>query len=264
MKQFLRGLLLATLLPLVGASTASAQITGLNTFSPNTRILSADVNFNFTKIADESLRRTGGDVSGNITVANGVTIDGVDLSAWLDQNVKTTATPTFASLTLNGGLTAGSGSVGIIDSTGKIPALSSTYFADVSGTNLTGVAKLGSNNTFTNRNDFYTYAESRATPAISAGALTLDLSTATHFHVDLNANITSLTISNPVPSGQVGAFTIKFTADGTIRTITWPASVKWAGGTGPTMTGANGKRDFITCIYDDGGTNYFCTATQSF
>lgn len=42
-------------------------------------------------------------------------------------------------LSIIGGLTAGSGSVAIIDSTGKIPALSSTYLADLSGANLTSL-----------------------------------------------------------------------------------------------------------------------------
>lgn len=38
-----------------------------------------------------------------------------------------------------GGMQAGSGSVDIIDATGKIPAISSIYFASLSGANLTGV-----------------------------------------------------------------------------------------------------------------------------
>jgi len=36
-----------------------------------------------------------------------------------------------------------------IDNNGKIVALSSTYLADLSGANLTGVAKLAANNDFT-------------------------------------------------------------------------------------------------------------------
>ena len=36
-----------------------------------------------------------------------------------------------------------------IDDTGKIVALSATYLADLSGTNLTGVAKLASDNLYT-------------------------------------------------------------------------------------------------------------------
>jgi hypothetical protein len=38
----------------------------------------------------------------------------------------------------------------IVDTaTGKIPAISSTYFADLSGANLTGVSKLAANDDFT-------------------------------------------------------------------------------------------------------------------
>ena len=37
----------------------------------------------------------------------------------------------------------------IVDATGKIPAISSTYFSSLSGANLTGVAKLAADNDFT-------------------------------------------------------------------------------------------------------------------
>ena len=36
----------------------------------------------------------------------------------------------------------------IVNNSGKIPALSSTYLANMSGSNLTGVAKLAANNDF--------------------------------------------------------------------------------------------------------------------
>lgn len=42
-------------------------------------------------------------------------------------------------VTFSGGLTAGSGAVGIIDSTGKIPALSATYLASLSAAALTNI-----------------------------------------------------------------------------------------------------------------------------
>ncbi len=275
MTTFLRRLLVAALFLALPAS-ASAQITGLNSFSPSTRILSADVNFNFTKLADESLKRNGsGSITGNVTVDDGITIDGIDLSAWLDQSVKVAATPTFAGLTVSGtgassldiggGLNAGTGNVAIIDATGKIPVISSTYFASLDGTSLTGVALLGSANTFTARNDFKTYSETKTSPSISSNALTIDLSAGTHFSVALNANITTFTVSNPVSSGTVGSFTIKFTADGTTRSITWPSSFKWAGGSAPVaMTGTNNRKDIVTCIYDDGGTTYNCAISQNF
>ena len=43
-------------------------------------------------------------------------------------------------LTVSGGITAGSGSVGIIGADGRIPALSSTYLANLSGAALTGLS----------------------------------------------------------------------------------------------------------------------------
>lgn len=96
-----------------------------------------------------------------------------------------------------------------------------------------------------------------AAPTISANALTLSLSTAAVFLVNLNANITTLTISNvPATANRAVDFTVIFTADGTARTITWPASVKWAGGTGPTMTSANGKQDVIDFTSTDAGATW--------
>jgi hypothetical protein len=44
-----------------------------------------------------------------------------------------------ASLDIGGGLNAGTGDVGIIGTDGRIPALSTTYMADLSGANLTGI-----------------------------------------------------------------------------------------------------------------------------
>jgi hypothetical protein len=58
---------------------ANAQITPPYTFTAGTPILSSQVNANFAKFAD-ALNRTGGTITGNITVAAGVTIDGVDIS----------------------------------------------------------------------------------------------------------------------------------------------------------------------------------------
>ena len=53
--------------------------------------------------------------------------------------------------------------------TGKIPAISSTYFADLSGANLTGVATLAGTNTFsTGKQDFNGGAATRI--ALPVGA----------------------------------------------------------------------------------------------
>lgn len=96
----------------------------------------------------------------------------------------------------------------------------------------------------------------RSAPTISAGTLTLDLNTATVFDVSLNANITTLTLSNVQSSGRTSSFIIIFTADGTPRSVTWPASFKWASGTAPTLTSTNGKKDVLTFFTVDGGSNW--------
>jgi hypothetical protein len=92
--------------------------------------------------------------------------------------------------------------------------------------------------------------EVAAAQTISGGVLNLDLANGLS-KVALNANITSITVSNNVASTtKVQAHTVEFTADGTARTITWPAGngtstllFKWPGGTAPTLTSTNTKRD---------------------
>lgn len=266
---------LTVLAAVLWPAIASAQITPTYTFTSGTTISSSQVNANFA-LLQNALNRTGGAITGNITATAGVTIDGVDLSAWLDQSVKVAATPSFAGLTITGsgaaaldvtgGINAGSGNVGIVDTTGKIPALSSTYLANLSGVNLTGIPILAGPNTFTGLNHFLTYSEATTTPSISGSALTINLALGTRFAVTANSNAT-ITISNPVANGTGGSFLIEFLQDGTQRTFTWPASVRWAGGIAYSTTGTTGtnnKIDAVQCVYRDAGTSYLCTSILNF
>ena len=99
-------------------------------------------------------------------------------------------------------------------------------------------------------------AETSTSPQISAGTLTLDLNTATVFAVTLNANITTLTITNVQSSGKTSSFVLMLTADGTARTVAWPVNFQWPGGTAPTLTSTNGKEDVFTFFTVNGGTNW--------
>lgn len=100
------------------------------------------------------------------------------------------------------------------------------------------------------------YRETYTTPTISTNVLTLDLSTSNNFVVSLNANITTLTISNVPASGTASLFTLRFTADGTARAVTWPASITWVSGSAPTLTSTNNKRDDFIFTSIDGGTSW--------
>ena len=99
--------------------------------------------------------------------------------------------------------------------------------------------------------------ETKTAPSISSGTLTLNCSLGNVFAVSLNAAITTLTISNIPTTGNAFGITLAFTCDGTARAVTWPAAVKWAGGTAPTLTSTNAKVDIFVLTTWDGGTTWY-------
>lgn len=112
---------------------------------------------------------------------------------------------------------------------------------------------------------FTDYAETYTTPSISSGTLTLNLENGNVFRVSRNANITTLTISNPAGTGNACSFTLIFDANGTSYTITWPAAVKWPGGTAPTITTTNSRSDMFVFYTNNAGTTWYAmTAAQNF
>jgi hypothetical protein len=99
--------------------------------------------------------------------------------------------------------------------------------------------------------------EVKTAPTISSGVLALNCALGNVFHVSLNAAITTLTISNIPTTGNAFGITLAFTADGTSRSVTWGASIKWSGGTAPTLTSTNAKVDIFVLTTWDGGTTWF-------
>lgn len=96
-----------------------------------------------------------------------------------------------------------------------------------------------------------------ATVTITSNAATVDFNNGNHAQITLTANLTTLTISNPPASGTVGMMMLYISQDATgSRTLTWPASVIWAGGTAPTVTTTASRTDIFTLITRDGGTTY--------
>ncbi len=76
--------------------------------------------------------------------------------------------------------------------------------------------------------------------------------------VTLGGNRT-FTFANPIAGGR---YLIELTQDATgSRTITLP-TIKWQGGTAPTLTTTASKTDLIALFYD--GTNYFGQASLNF
>lgn len=99
--------------------------------------------------------------------------------------------------------------------------------------------------------------ETRATPVLVGNSLTLNLATANFFVVNLNANITSITIQNTPAAGKVHSFVLQLQSDGNSRTVVWPLGLRWPNGIAPTITNIPGKVDTFTFVTHDGGTNYY-------
>lgn len=71
----------------------------------------------------------------------------------------------------------------------------------------------------------------------------------------LDANLT-LTFGSP-SAGAAWSFTLIARQDGTgSRTIAWPASVDWPGGTAPTISTVANRVDVFTFLTVDGGTTW--------
>jgi hypothetical protein len=99
--------------------------------------------------------------------------------------------------------------------------------------------------------------ETNVTNTTSGAAATVDLESGNVHNITLTANCT-LTFSNPPASGTSGTFALFLNQDAVgSRTVTWPASVKWAGGTAPTLTTTASRTDILVFTTIDAGTIWY-------
>ena len=99
------------------------------------------------------------------------------------------------------------------------------------------------------------YSETKA--ALTAAAtVDIDVTTGNVFTLTADQN-TTFTFSNPSPTGKSCAFTLVWTQDSSDRTIAWPASVDWAGGSAPDVTSGAAKIDVYTFFTMDEGTIWY-------
>ena len=91
------------------------------------------------------------------------------------------------------------------------------------------------------------------------GATTVDWTNGQKQEISLTS---SPTLTFSAPSG-VGNFLLRVIQDGVgSRIITWPASVKWPGGSAPTLSTAASSIDIVSFYYN--GTNYYGVASLAF
>ena len=100
--------------------------------------------------------------------------------------------------------------------------------------------------------------------ASASNVIVLDLATGNSFTTTLTENITTVTLSNPPATGTYGELIWKIIQDSSPRTITYPASVKWAGGVAPTVSTASGAIDIVVLKTWDAGTTWLGNFSQAF
>jgi len=100
----------------------------------------------------------------------------------------------------------------------------------------------------------------------SSGTLTIDLSTGNSFQTLLTENISTVTISNPSPTGKFCQFTLRVIQDGAAGayTVAWPAAVLFPGGTDPVISTGNDAVDVITAFTTDAGTAWHGNFSQAY
>lgn len=85
------------------------------------------------------------------------------------------------------------------------------------------------------------------------GGVTFDLSTARFFYGTVTGGVTSVTFSNTPTTGKAVFVVLELTNGGS-QTITWGSTIKWPGGSAPTLTSSG--VDILTFYTRDGGTTW--------
>lgn len=106
------------------------------------------------------------------------------------------------------------------------------------------------------------YSEVINKVALSGAAVALDFRTAVNWDVMLSANCT-FSFTNVPPAGRMGTLFLLLRNGGAAYTAAFPASVKWAGGSPPALSGT-GKADLFTFITVDGGATFAGMVTSDF
>ena len=228
------------------------------------------------------LPSAGGTVAGNVSITGTLGVTGLitatgGVSGALTGNVTGnvtgtvsgnagTATTLQTARDINGVSFNGSANITVTAAAGTLSG--ATLASGVTASSLTSVGTLSAlamGDNVISRPRFTDYAETYTTPTISAGTLTLNLENGNVFRVSRNANITTVTISNPPASGNAGSFTLIFDANGTSYTTTWPAAVKWPSGIAPTITTTSGRSDVFVFYTNNAGTTWYAmTSGQDF
>ena len=119
------------------------------------------------------------------------------------------------------------------------------------GTTTLGGAIAGADNQV-GRVNLIDYGEvTNAIGSTGGGSQTIDLALGNNVVATVDTSGNTFVFSNPTASDELCGFTL-FLTNGGSQTVTWPATVDWAGGTAPTLTTSG--IDILVFVTTDGGT----------
>ena len=174
-------------------------------------------------------------------------LDGVTATA-SELNILDGVTSTATELNLLDGVTATTAELNYLD----ITTLGTTEASKVVTTDANGVPKFDA-----------AITEKIVTASTSGTTLTIDVRDGSVFVITLGHNIGTLTLNNAV-SSYASQFVLKIKQDGTGgRSFAW-GSVKWAGGTAPTVSSGANDIDVYILSTLDGSNWYGFNAGQDF
>ena len=231
-----------------GSSTAG--------FGPYTQYLRGGAAIGYVGSAD-ALAGSGSTNNFDIYVANALQLltNGGTLALTLDasqnatfaKNLSVTGHTTFEGVTSTGAT-----------GTGNLVYSASPTLTGTPAIAAATATTAGTNDTSTKVATTAYVSPATSTPTESAGAVTFDGSVARTFSVTLNANLTTVTLSNLI-DGQSYVFALTNTASN--YTVTWGNSIKWVGGSQPTQT-IGAHTDVWTLVKI--GTTLYGNAVQNF
>jgi len=242
---------------------------------------SGDVVFHGTVTGSNLSGTNTGDQTIAAGTGVGVSVSGTTSTVSIGQSVATTAVPTFGGLALNGTATVTTGeALRTVNDGGYISFFNASnttrngYLQGITGSGLTLAADTGAltfNTSSTTRlsissSGISTFAGGVLTPPPSAAAfattLVIDCSKSNYFEpATMTGNVTTLTVSNP-SAGQT--INVVFVQDSTgSRTVAWPSSFKWPGGSAPVLSTAASSVDLLVATYRSNGT-WLCALNKAF
>ena len=133
-----------------------------------------------------------------------------------------------------------------------------TFGGSVTSAGLTVSGAVACADQVVGRPELKDYAETVNAIGNTAASQAVDLESGNVVTATLAVATTTFTFSNPSATGKSCSFTLILSQDATgSRTVTWPASVKWAGGTAPTLTTTASRADVLTFSTVDAGTIWY-------